>query len=294
MKVVFWSSDKSREHMLAAAIGKAIMADGHSYQVLRTADYGEDREHEGPVPGTELALVFGVKGKSAEIIKDHRMIDVPVLYLDKGISRHKGEGGHTEFTRIFINGGSPDAYMMERKYRPDRFDDLRYRMEPRRERGDYVLFCGSSQKYHDFHGLPPSQRYAEWVVKQLRKLTEQTIVYRPKPSDHAARSISGAVHSHGTTQFGDALRRASVMVTHGSSAAVYAILGGVPVISLGQSITSPVAESEIGNVGDPFWPDEQLRRRWANAMAYCQWTTKELRDGSAWEHLREELKRQCG
>ncbi len=294
MKVVFWSSDKAREHMLADAIGKSIRADGHRYDVLRTADYGEERTHEGPVPGTDLALVFGVKGKSADIIRDHRMLGIPTLYLDKGISRQKGTGGHTEYTRIFINGGSPHAYMMGRKYPPDRFEALGYRMAERREiGGDYVLFCGSSQKYHDFHGLPPSQRYAEGVVRQLRKLTDQTIVYRPKPSDHSARSISGSVHSHGTTFFDEVLRRASVVVTHGSSAAVHAILAGVPVISLGDSITTPVAERELENVHDPFWPDETLRRRWASAVAYCQWTTRELQNGLAWSFLRDELKRQC-
>lgn len=293
MNVIFWASDKPREHMLADAIGKSIRADGHDYQVLRTGDYGEDRAHEGPVPGTDLALVFGVKGKSADIIRDHRMLGIPILYLDKGISRQKGTGGHTEYTRIFINGGSPHSYMMERKFPADRFAALDYRLFDRCKGGDYVLFCGSSQKYHDFHGLPPSQQYAERVIQRLRKATEQTIVYRPKPSDRAARSISGSIHSHGTTLFPEVLRRASVLVTHGSSAAVFAILGGIPVISLGESITTPVADSELEHVQDPFWPDDKLRKRWANAMAYCQWTTEELQDGTAWAFLREELARQC-
>lgn len=293
MNVVFFASDKAREHMLAEAMGPSIRASGASYRIVRTAEYGEEMRHEGPIPGTDLAIVFGVKGKSRQIIEDHRLLGIGTLYLDKGISRQKGTGGHTEYTRVFVNGMSPAHYITKRKFPADRFRALKLRIEPRRTSGDYVLFCGSSQKYHEFRGLPPSQEFAEGVIKRLTKLTDQLIVFRPKPSDRDARPIPNAAFSHAATDFGEALRRASCLVTHGSSAGVWAILAGVPVISLGDSICSPVAESSLENIRKPFWPDDALRGRWASAMAYCQWTTKELEDGTAWRWISQEVARQC-
>ena len=293
MRVTFWASDKPRELMLAGAVAHAIKADGHEFEIERTSNYGEDRLFEGPKPETDLAFVFGVKGKSADIIADHRMLKVPIVYLDKGITRQKGKNGHTEFTRVFLNGGSPASYMMDRKWPSDRFDQLKLKLGRRRKSGDFVLFLGSSQKYHDFNKLVPAQDYAARMIGQIRRLTDQLVIFRPKPSDHDAKPVPGAAFSAGSTPLDELLARASLVVTHGSSAAVFAHLAGVPVISLGSSITSPVAAPDLEGVLAPFWPDDDLRRRWANAVGYCQWTTQELADGSAWRHIRSEVERLC-
>lgn len=292
MKVVFFASDKSREHMLANCMAQAARQAGDEFIIARTGDYGEERKHEGPLPGTDVAIVFGVKGKSREIIEDHRMLRIATIYLDKGISRMKGRGGHTEYTRTIINGPSPSSYMMTRKFKSDRVKELGWGLEERREGGDYVLFLGSSGKYHDFHNLPPAQAYAEGVVKRLTKLTRLPVVYRPKPSDRAARPIANSLFSSGATDFTQALSRARTVVTHGSSAGVFAILYGIPVIGLGDSILSPVAESDLEKIDDPFWPEDDWRSRWANSVSYCQWTTDELEDGRAWAFLKNEIERQ--
>lgn len=71
-----------------------------------------------------------------------------------------------------------------------------------------------------------------------------------------------------------------------------AIFAGVPAIVLGRGIATPVSSNVLESVEKPLWVADELRNKWAKALAYCQWTTAELRDGTAWKDLRAEIERQ--
>ena len=45
-----------------------------------------------------------------------------------------------------------------------------------------------------------------------------------------------------------------------------------------------VAGHRISDILALPYPD---RMPWASGLAWCQWTTKELSSGEAWEHLRD-------
>jgi len=294
MKVVFYASDKPREHMLARALGEGVRLCGDEFEIRRTADYGEspdgeDMRYPGPTPDTDVAVFFGVKGKSRLIMEDHRAMKKATLYIDKGITRQKGEGGHTEYSRVSINAPHPLAYMMRRDRPGARFKRLGLKMARcQRLTGGHILFCGSSAKYHEFHRLAEPTRYAEKVLTTLRKFTDRSFLYRPKPSADLP-AISIASFSPGSQSILDALRGAHCLVTHGSSAAVDAIFAGVPVIALGPTVARPVAEEDPAMIDKPAWRSEEDRYRWACAMAYCQWTTAEFRTGEAWTDMKEDL-----
>lgn len=298
LKIIFWASDKPREHMLAKALEIGAINHGDTLEIRRTSDYGEDpngddRRYAGPSPDTEVACCFGVKGASKQILGDHAMAGIPTLYFDKGFTRAGGEGGHTLYSRICINATHPLAYMMLSAKPDDRWRQLKLKLGKRgRAQAGHVLYCGSSQKYHEFHGIGEATDFAYKVFRRLRKQTERHLVYRPKPSWHDAVPIAGVSMSYGGTSLEDALRGCHCLVTHGSSAAMEAIIAGVPAIVLGPSIARPVAEVAIDQVENPKWADDAARLAWASNMAYCQWTADELRSGEAWAHLRAEIVRQ--
>ena len=176
----------------------------------------------------------------------------------------------------------------------DRFNKLKVEPQKRRTHPNNgtVLICGSSEKYHAFHSLDHPTDYADRLMRRIRKQTDRQIVYRPKPSWKNAKAITGAALSTGSQSIKDALRSCHVLVTHGSAAAMDAILAGVPAIVLGNSIARPVAETFLENLENPFWPPNHLLQRWCNAMAYTQWSTEELRTGEAWTELKREILRQ--
>ena len=97
MKVIFYAADKSREHMLAGALAIGVRNAGDSFELRRTADYGEalegpERKYPGPSPDTDVACCFGVKGRSREIVESHRGLGLATRMFDKGYTRDRGEG----------------------------------------------------------------------------------------------------------------------------------------------------------------------------------------------------------
>jgi hypothetical protein len=299
MKIVFYASDKPREIMLAKALADGARALDDSLEIRRTGEYGEtpegdDLKYPGPTPDTDVACCFGVKGKSRQVVEDHRALGIATLFFDKGYYRSKGEMGHTEYSRISVNAGHPLKYMMERERSPDRFDKLNSPLRPRVKQGSggHVLFCCSSAKYHQFHKLEEPNIWAVEMVKTIRRYTQRHIVYRPKPSWKGAKPIGGTSFSDGSTGIQDALRGCHCLVTHGSAAAMDAVLAGVPAIVLGNSVAKPVSGGGLESLESLYWPSDEERQRWANAMAYCQWTAPELRSGEAWAELRAEIGRQ--
>lgn len=299
MKIVFYSAHKAREIMLAEALKLGARAHGDDLEIRHTGDYGEtdegdDRKFPGPTPDTDVACVFGVKGRSRQVLDDHRLVGKPTLFLDKGYSRSKGEGGHTEYSRISVNADSPVKYMMNRKFSDDRWKKLGVKLSPRiKNVSGHILLCGSSLKYHTFHKLEEPDEYYAKLVKRLVKLSSRQIIYRPKPSYKGSHGVAGTCMSTGAQTIVQALRGAHVTVTHGSAAAMDSIIAGISTIVLGPGIALPVAEQILENVEHPAWAKDEERQRWANAMAYCQWTTTELRTGEAWAHLKEEITRQA-
>jgi hypothetical protein len=290
MKFVFYASDKPREIMIAKAFAKGIDK-RHAFELRRTADYGEDRIFEGPTPDTDIAIVFGVKGASRQIIKEHLEVGKHAIYLDKGYTRHKGEHGHTLYTRLSIDSSSPLRYMQRIKHGNDRFKELDIELKDRRDatKDGHILFCGSSQKYHDFNGLGDAQEFAEKVLFKLRKVSQRQLVYRPKPSWTDARPIPGALFSSGSQDIKDALRGCHLVVTHGSSVGMLAAFEGVPIMVFGDTLMTPIAESDITKAENPTWPEQGTRMQWACDTAYCQWTLDEMRSGRCLEYVLGEI-----
>lgn len=299
MKVVFYASDKPREHMLANAFEEGVTAAGDEFEMRRTAEYGEtidgdDLKYPGPSPDTDVACFFGVKGRSRFILKDHLAMGRATLFFDKGYTRDKGEGGHTEYSRVSVNGATPLHYMMQRTRTPDRWKRLGDELKEKSNvvnSGGHILYCGSSSKYHEFHGLAEPTDYAEKLIRGLRKNTQRQIIYRPKPSATHLGPVKGVAFSRGP-DIADAMRGCWCLVTHGSAASMDAILAGIPALVLGEAIARPVAETEIENIDDPRWFKLENRTKWAWAMAYTQWTTEELRTGEAWVELKKEIELQ--
>lgn len=293
LRVKYYAADKAREIMLARAMAEGIQKHGDVIEIRRTGDYGSDRKFEGPGFDTDVAMMFGVKGKSREILKTHRMLNLGVVFMDKGWTRGGGEGGHTEYTRCCVNASHPNGYFQLVKHPSDRFDRLGIDFKPRQASANgHVLVALNSQKYANFHGLGDAHDYAVKLISKVRKQTARHIVYRPKPSWDGGKPIPGSSFSSRHCLIGDALRGCHVLITHGATAAMDAIIAGVPAIAIGHSIASPVCGREVETIEDPFWPSDKAKMQWAYDMAYTQWTNTELRSGVAWEHLKAEILRQ--
>lgn len=151
---------------------------------------------------------------------------------------------------------------------PRRRAALGIRPAPWRKAGDHILVAAPSEAYVRFHGL------AEWLPRTLaglRAATGRPIRVRRKPRPREAAAA-----------LADELAGCHALVTHGSIAAVEAVLLGVPVFVDPVSAAAPVGNTDLAAIETPAMPD---RDRWLAALAASQWNAAEMAAGLHWAAL---------
>lgn len=101
-------------------------------------------------------------------------------------------------------------------------------------------------------------------------------IFRQHPKGGVLPRIKCKIHDG---DFDDMIKRASCVVTISSTAAVGAVLAGVPVIAVDpRSMAYDVAGHDLEDMKSPPMPD---RDEWLRKLAFVQWTPDELADGAA-------------
>jgi len=296
--------EKQREHDVADAVGAGVLACGDEFTKSDATDFIE------PDPKVDVACVFALKGNAKRILDGYRVMGARTLLFDKGLIRAStGLGAPNGYYRVSIDTFMPIdriERMMREGVSPNRWVATGLRPRERiRIKPDWpVIYAGSSQKYCDFHGLGDEHEYAVDLIRRIRKKSgkDRPIIYRPKPSFTGARTVEGTVFSRPTGErardyhvgsLGDLLPKAHALVTHGSHAAIDAILAGVPAIVLGDGAARPVAGTSLDDFLNEslVFPDREKRFAWLSAISYWQYTVPEMVDGTMWRFLREEMER---
>lgn len=291
MKVVFYASDKKREGLIGTAFIEGVMHHGDKAEIKLTTDY------INPEVGTDVAVMIGVKGKSRQILDDHRAMGKNIIYIDKGFFRiantHPDRLSRSLYYKTSVNDFQCLDYLMDENMPSDRWKILRnnhgLRVKPWRLGGDRVIWLGPSQKYCNFHSLGDSTTFSEQTIKGILRRTNRTVVYRPKHSWKDAVPISGTEFSKGNRKIEDEFKTAWALVTHGSNSSAEAIINGIPVVALGPAIASPIANNSLKKLDTIKCPTNEERTQWLYNIAYQQWTIAEMSNGLAWGNLRRHI-----
>jgi hypothetical protein len=121
-----------------------------------------------------------------------------------------------------------------------------------------------SPTYQRFHGI---EGWTRKIVARLRSLTDRPLVVRDKEMQRFGRRLH------------EDLRGAHCLVTHGSNAAVEAVVMGCPVFVDPSSAAALVGLTDLEKIDQPVYPD---RQPWLHSLAYCQFSEDELVDGTLW------------
>lgn len=218
-----------------------------------------------PEPHHEIAVLGGLK-LDPQYRETYQLCRPRIVCLDKGYTRQRNG---KLYWKTAIGGLQPQEII---PHCCDRWEALRMPLAPMRLNPDgHVLFASSSETYCAFHGLGTPQEYFERVRAKLQRYTSREIVFRAKYAE---------------PPLPEALKRAYLVVTHGSGAAVEALRLGVPVLVLGEGIARHLGRTRCQDVERPLLPAEHVRRAFFNDLAYCQWTLDEMKSGAAWAELR--------
>lgn len=133
--------------------------------------------------------------------------------------------------------------------------------------GRHIVVAEPSETYERFHGI---EGWTARTVKALNELTDRPLLLRNKEMQRSGRKLH------------EDLAGAHCLVTHGSNAAVEAVIMGCPVFVHPDSAASLVGRCDLGQIEAPIYPD---RQPWLNSLAYSQFNEAELVDGSLWSML---------
>lgn len=205
--------------------------------------------------------MWGLLRGSPELIRESIKRQQPWIYLDHGYFHRGHYQGHYRCT-------VEDFQQRSIIHRPDdRWKKLGIELSPWRKGRD-VIVCAPSSHVCNIFGC---HSWETDTLAGLKRCTDRPIVIRRKTDPGA---------------FQEVLKNAHVVVTSSSIAAVEACLFGVPCIVDAISAASPVGLTDITKVEEPVYPD---REPWLHSLAYGQFTRDEMREGLAWQTLRELL-----
>lgn len=136
-------------------------------------------------------------------------------------------------------------------------------------KGSKILFCPPSSHVLSLYN---QKNWVEETLDILKKHTDREIVIRTKPNTKLNHTISPSTN----TSLEEDLKNCWALVTHSSCSAIIAQLLGIPTFSDFNSPTNPVSLSDYSRIENPYYPEDEIRMKWLNSLAYSQYSMDEF------------------
>lgn len=214
----------------------------------------------------DVIPVVGCQMELQEIETEWLRAGRPFVYWDRG---YLNRGGKTwirktgpEYFRWQLNGYQMAGLIPNAPH--ERLQRLRMRVEHwQHSDSKRVLVAAPSDHYTQFHRI---DGWTERTVQAIREMGFVPHVRQKKSPTPLQRDLNGA----------------RCMVTHGSVAAIEAVVLGCPVVVDPCSAAAPVGHTQIEGVREPIYPD---RTEWLRSIAASQFTADEVANGTIWQFI---------
>lgn len=183
---------------------------------------------------------------------------------------------------VGINGvnGEDQSFVEEKE--SNRWKNLQLKIHPWNKNGKHILVCG--QRGGDYNCLSMPLFWPTKVLKKIRSITDRPILYRSHPHRlrmPACLPINCSI-SDGTQPLLVDLKEAFVCIVWTSSAALTALLMGIPVIYCGPShIAKSIASDNLKSMESPYYASHRFE--FFTELAWRQFHLSELANGFMWE-----------
>jgi hypothetical protein len=205
---------------------------------------------------------------------------LPFYYMDSGYFGNYKSPINPEAKKLWhriVKNGLQHSDIIERP--GDRFKMLGLSVKKHTKRkGGAVLLALPSPKPCKFYDIDLEKWTAD-TIAEIRKHTDREIIIREKPKLRAER-VNNSIYED--------FKKAHVLVTYNSIAAVESILHGIPAITLAPTAADPVSDKELSKVEDPTIHHIDKLTAWAHHLAYGQFHIQEMMSGHAWRMLKHE------
>jgi len=221
-------------------------------------------------PECDLAVFWSHRAK--DIIEKQQAAGGDYLVAERGYM-----GDRMKWTSLGFNGLNGRA-----EFHVDAKDSLRFqqyhfeKLHPWKDDGDYILIMGQVHGDASIDGVDIHQ-WASSIVNRYK--FDCPVYFRPHPlSRHVAPECLNTRNGKLRT----ALAGARAVITYNSNSGVDAVLAGVPTVATDRgSMVWDVSSRTAALFKTPN------RTQWAAELAWCQWLPEEIKNGDAWDHLKQ-------
>jgi hypothetical protein len=264
----FLHYEQGKAHQLAAMQALAGGLDHHGIKAVVSSGWDIP-------PGAQLVATWG--DRTPREYRDRQRLILEAGYINGSGADYNAN--RLRFIRTSWNAqGMAGDWHEPEKPAPGRWAALNIALKPWRKTNLFDAgYVPDPNKYVLLLEQHPGDAAAP-AVEDFRKQVEIACEARGWPL-HIRHHPSYQGNSH--TLAVD-LAGAALAVTWSSTAAIEAVIEGVPTYAFNRNaITAPVTRPSF--LYKPYYGD---RLAWARSLAFRQWTLAELANGSAWWHIR--------
>jgi len=224
------------------------------------------------------------------------------IIVDSNLFLYADTGNTKKFLRYSYDGIFPSTgEYCNNDPDPQRWETIKKSLDidlkPQRKTGENILICCQRDGGWSMDG----KALIPWLIKTVsyvRKYSDRSIVIRFHPGDKnvlvhkraIARYRMKDVRISNNSNILQDFDNAHAVINYNSSPAVAAAIEGIPTFVLDPK-NSQAAEVAHHDLKDLENIREFDRESWILKMAQMHWTLDELKDGTAWQHLRNWAKK---
>lgn len=256
--------------------------------IKRTGFSFEENSKTSDVDVIWSVLWNGRMARNYAVWKEAQKKNKPVIVLETGGIRR----GTT--WKVGLNGINRDAYFAPSNNDSSRALQLGLSLRPWQQEGKYILICGQHDKSEQWQGQPCITDWLINTVREIRKHTDRSIVFRPHPrcpvkiQDKKLDIVfQKPMKSPGSYDDYDLrFQGAHCVVSWSSNPGVHAVINGIPAFVGPSSLAYPVGNTDYSLIESPLMPD---RTQWLNDYAHTEYTLDEISTGIPLNYLTKKL-----
>lgn len=206
------------------------------------------------------------------LVKDRLIRNLPFWFVDSGYTNFLA--GKKTWHRLVKNHMHHN--ISDQHFPADRLGMFPQFPQPWRTGGKKILVVESSVQHYQLIGttLP---RWKDTVSKEIKKHTDRPVEFKNKSDSRKDRvTVYEQLKACPDDYY--------CVISDSSAAAIEAIWLGIPVITLGQHVSAPVARTQISDINDLY---RGPIGEWLCALSYSQFTKNEMLNGTAIKIIRK-------
>lgn len=248
------------------------------YQKSNWIDFNKEEwiKNKNPI------VVFGILRGAEELLWLCKQYDIDYYYIDHAYffkSKHNNHPSFNDrFYRItknneninYLTNDKMNNFIKDRVTSFKRITSLSY--NPYKKRGDNILVCPPSEFVSRYYKLQSVDHWINKTIEEIKKYSDRPIVIRHKKTERTLEQD---------------LSNAHCIISFQSTAAIQAILKGIPSISDKCSCVYPISETDISKIEQLENLKEEDVNNLIENLLSNQFSLKEIKEGFAFKQIQK-------